>query len=330
MRVAINGFGRIGRQFFRIAWDDPEVDIVHVNDIADPETLATLLELDSTYGRWSHEVRAREDGLEVQGRSVAVTAEKDPSKLPWHEREVDVVVESTGIFTTREKSRQHLDAGAKKVLITAPGKSELDGDFVIGVNEEHYDPHAHQIISIGSCTTNCLAPLVKVLHDQLGIERGLMTTVHAYTNDQNLLDGPHKDLRRARSAADNIVPTSTGAARAISKVLPDLQGKLDGMALRVPVPCGSVVDLTCTVMKETSAEAVNDMMRQAAEGRMKGVLAVADRPLVSRDIVGRTESSILAPQDTRVQGGVMVKVLSWYDNEWGFSNRLVDMVKRMS
>jgi glyceraldehyde 3-phosphate dehydrogenase len=329
MRVAINGFGRIGRQVLRIAWERPDFDIVHINDITDAATLATLLKYDSTYGVFGHEVRGGEGALHVDEQRIDVTAEKDPGNLPWRDKEVDVVIEATGKFKTREDAQKHRDAGARKVLITAPPKGPVDGNFVLGVNADQYDAGEHHIISIGSCTTNCLAPIAKVLHEELGIEHGLMTTVHAYTASQNLLDGPHKDMRRARSAADNIIPTSTGAAKAIGTVLPDLDGKLDGMAMRVPVPCGSIVDLTARVGAETNPDAVNSMMRKWADEPMKGVLEIADAPIVSRDIVGNPASSIQVPEDTRVQGGRLVKVVSWYDNEWGFSNRLVDMVERM-
>ena len=330
MKVAINGFGRIGRQVLRICLEDAEApDVVHVNDVADAATLAHLLKYDSTYGVWDHDVSASGSTLVVDGREIRMTAEKDPADLPWRDEGVDVVLEASGVFRKREEAQQHLDAGAKKVLISAPGKSPLDGDFVIGVNDERYAADEHDIISIGSCTTNGLAPMAKVLHDEFTIVRGLMTTVHAYTATQNLLDGPHKDLRRARSAAENIIPTSTGAAEAIGKVIPDLQGKLDGMALRVPVACGSITDFTCVVEKGTSVEQVNEAMGRSSEGRMKGVLQIAPAPIVSRDVIGNTHSCVFSADDTFVKDGTLVKVLGWYDNEWGFSRRAVEMMARM-
>lgn len=330
MKIAINGFGRIGRQVLRICLDDAAApEIVHVNDIADPATLAHLLKYDSTYGVWDREVTADESSLIVDGRGIRITSEEDPGKLPWRDAGVEVVLEASGVFRDRDQARRHLDAGARKVLISAPGKSPLDGDFVIGVNHEAYDPESHDIISIGSCTTNCLAPMAKVLHDEFTILRGLMTTVHAYTSTQNLLDGPHKDLRRARSAAENIIPTSTGAAEAIGKVIPDLQGKLDGMALRVPLACGSITDFTCVVDKETSIEEVNQAMGRHAQGSMRGVLQIAPAPIVSRDVIGNPHSCVLSADDTFVQDGTLVKVLGWYDNEWGFSRRTVEMMSRM-
>ncbi len=330
MKVAINGFGRIGRQVLRICLEDAEApDVVHVNDVADAATLAHLLKYDSTYGVWDHDVSASGSTLVVDGREIRMTAEKDPADLPWRDEGVDVVLEASGVFRKREQAQQHLDAGAKKVLISAPGKSPLDGDFVIGVNDERYAADEHDIISIGSCTTNGLGPMAKVLHDEFTILRGLMTTVHAYTSTQNLLDGPHKDLRRARSAAENIIPTSTGAAEAIGKVIPELQGKLDGMALRVPVACGSITDFTCVVEKGTSVEQVNEAMRRASEGRMKGVLQIAPAPIVSRDVIGNTHSCVFSADDTFVKDGTLVKVLGWYDNEWGFSRRAVEMMARM-
>jgi len=330
MKIGINGLGRIGRQVLRICTDDPAApDVVHVNDLAGPKTLAHLVKYDSTYGVWEREVAATNGAIIIDNREIRVTSEKDPSRLPWREAGVEVVLESTGVFRKREDARQHLDAGAARVLISAPGKSPLDGDFVIGVNDGEYDSGKHEIISIGSCTTNCLAPMAKALHDEFTILRGLMTTVHAYTASQNLLDGPHKDLRRARSAAENIIPTSTGAAQAIGKVIPELDGKLDGMALRVPLPCGSIVDLTCVVERETTVEAVNDAMRRHAEGPMNGVLEIAPASIVAKDVIGNTHSCVFSAQDTFVQDGTLVKVLAWYDNEWGFSRRTVDMIARM-
>ncbi len=330
MKAAINGFGRIGRQVLRLCLEDKGApDIVHINDLTDAQTLAHLLKYDSTYGVWDHEVTTKESVLVIDGQEIRITSEKDPSKLPWRNEGVDIVLEATGAFRKREQAQQHIDAGAKKVLISAAGKSPLDGNFVIGVNHEEYNPENEHIISIGSCTTNCLAPMVKVLHDEFTILRGLMTTVHAYTASQNLLDGPHKDLRRARSAAENIIPTSTGAAEAIGKIIPKLDGKLDGMALRIPVSCGSITDLTCVVDKETSVEKVNEAMKRHSQGAMKGILQIAPAPLVSRDIIGNTHSCIFNSEDTFVRDGVLVKVLGWYDNEWGFSRRTVDMMSQM-
>jgi glyceraldehyde 3-phosphate dehydrogenase len=329
MRIAINGFGRIGRQVMRLAWEREELEVGHINDLVDAETLAYLLRYDTTYGTWDRHVEADDGALIIDGRRIPVSAEKDPANLPWKDDSIDVVIEATGIFRTREKAEKHLHAGAKKVLITAPGKSALDGDFVIGVNEDLYDPARHHVISIGSCTTNCLAPMARVLHDELTIVHGLMTTTHAYTASQNLLDGPHKKLERTRAAAENIIPTTTGAAEAIGAIIPDLDGKLDGMALRVPVNCGSITDLTCRVEKETSVDAVSEFMEKRADGRMRGVLRVADAPIVSSDIVGDPHSCIFLPDQTRVMDGTLVKVLGWYDNEWGFSNRVVEMAAKM-
>lgn len=330
MNVAINGFGRIGRAFFRIAFDKQGVEVVGINDVGDAPTLAHLLKYDTVYGVWGKKVEAAGDGnLVIDDKRIPILGEKDPAKLPWKDAKVDVVLESTGKFTKKEDAKAHLDAGARKVLISAPGKSPLDGDFVLGVNEDEYDPKKHHIISIGSCTTNCVVPLAKVVHEEFTIERGLMTTVHAYTSTQQLVDGPHKDLRRARAAAANIVPTTTGAARMVGKIIRDLDGKLDGMALRVPVACGSIVDLTCVVKKRTSADEVNEAMKRWEQGRMKGVLKVAEAPLVSSDIIGTPYSAVVPPEDTVVLEGTLVKVLAWYDNEWGFSNRLVDMMAKM-
>jgi len=329
MRIGINGFGRIGRQVFRIAFDDPEIEFVHINDITDAKTLAHLLKYDSTFGVWDREVKSTENSIIVDGEEITISAERDPKSLPWADKKVDIVLESTGVFRKKEQAQWHIDAGTKKVLVSAPGKTPLDGDFVIGVNEEKYDAANHNIISIGSCTTNCLAPVVKVLNDEFTIIHGLMTTIHAYTNDQRILDLPHKDLRRARTAAQNIIPTSTGAAKAIGLIIPELKGKLDGMAIRVPVADGSIVDLTCVVEKETTVEDINDLMRAKAAGPMKGILQIAEDPIVSSDIIGNSHSSIFSPIDTRVMDGNFVKVLSWYDNEWGFSSRVVDMMKIM-
>ncbi|WP_337063213.1 type I glyceraldehyde-3-phosphate dehydrogenase [Kineococcus sp. G2] len=325
-KVGINGFGRIGRNFFRAALaSGADLEVVAVNDLTDAKALAHLLKHDSVLGKLAEDVRVDGDSIVVGSRSVKVLAERDPGKLPWGELGVDVVIESTGFFTDGEKAKAHVEAGAKKVVISAPAKND-DVTVVMGVNDGDYDPAKHTIISNASCTTNCLAPLAKVLNDAFGIERGLMTTVHAYTADQNLQDGPHKDLRRARAAALNIVPTSTGAAKAIGLVLPELKGKLDGYALRVPVPTGSATDLTVTLSREVSAEEVDAAYRAAAEGPLKGYLVYSDEELVSSDIVTDPASCIYDSGLTKVMGD-QVKVVGWYDNEWGYSNRLVDLVK---
>jgi glyceraldehyde 3-phosphate dehydrogenase len=326
IRVGINGFGRIGRNFFRAALTGgADIQLVGVNDLTDSATLAQLFQYDSIYGRLPHEVKASGDEITVAGQSFKVLAERDPAKLPWGDLGADVVIESTGFFTAAAKARGHLDAGAKKVIISAPAKNE-DFTVVIGVNDGGYDPAKHTIISNASCTTNCLAPMAKVLNDALGIERGLMTTIHAYTQDQNLQDGPHKDLRRARAAALNVVPTSSGAAKAIGLVLPELNGKLDGFAMRVPVPTGSATDLTATVSRETTVDEVNAAFKAAAEGPLAGVLSYNEDPIVSTDIVGDPSSCIFDAPLTKVIGD-QVKIIGWYDNEFGFSNRLVDLVK---
>jgi glyceraldehyde 3-phosphate dehydrogenase len=323
--VGINGFGRIGRSFFRAALQrSADIRVVAVNDLTDAATLGHLLKYDSILGRLDQEVKVAGNELTVGDRTVRVLAERDPAKLPWGELGVDVVVESTGVFTDATKARAHLDAGARKVLISAPAKNE-DITIAYGINDEKYDPAAHDIISNASCTTNCLAPLVKVLQDGLGIERGLMTTIHAYTQDQNLQDGPHRDLRRARAAAQNIIPTTTGAAKAIGLVLPEVSGRLDGYALRVPVPTGSATDLTVTVSRDTSADEVNALFKAAADGSLSGILTYTDDPIVSSDIVTDPSSCIFDAGLTKVLGN-QVKVVGWYDNEWGFSNRVVDVV----
>ncbi|MCC3274702.1 MULTISPECIES: type I glyceraldehyde-3-phosphate dehydrogenase [unclassified Arthrobacter] len=323
-RVGINGFGRIGRNYFRAALEqNADLDIVAVNDLTSPETLAHLLKYDSVTGRLGADLEVREGNIVVGGKTIKVLAERDPSNLPWKDLGVDIVIESTGFFTKAEDAKKHLDAGAKKVLISAPGKGS-DITVVMGVNDGDYNPASHNIISNASCTTNCLGPLAKVLHEAFGIERGLMTTVHAYTADQNLQDGPHRDLRRARAAALNIVPTSTGAAKAIGLVLPELDGKLDGFALRVPVPTGSVTDLTVTVGREASVDEINDVYKTAASGPLAGILRYTDEPIVSSDIVTDPASCIFDSGLTRVMGNE-VKVVGWYDNEWGYSNRLVDL-----
>ncbi|MCG2621366.1 type I glyceraldehyde-3-phosphate dehydrogenase [Arthrobacter sp. I2-34] len=327
VRVGINGFGRIGRNFFRAALaQGADLEIVAVNDLTDPETLAHLLKYDSVTGRLGADVQVDGGDLVVGGRPIKVLAERDPGNLPWKALGVDIVIESTGFFTDAAAAEKHLVAGAKKVLISAPAKGE-DITIVMGVNDHLYDDAAHRIISNASCTTNCLAPLAKVLNDNFGIEHGLMTTVHAYTADQNLQDGPHKDLRRARAAALNIVPTSTGAAKAIGLVLPELKGKLDGFALRVPVPTGSATDLTVTVSREVTAEEVNAVYKAAAAvPQWSGILAYTEDPIVSSDIVTDPASSIFDSGLTRAIGN-QVKVVSWYDNEWGYSNRLVDLAE---
>jgi glyceraldehyde 3-phosphate dehydrogenase len=324
VRVGVNGFGRIGRNFYRAAVAArADLEVVAVNDLTDTQTLAHLLQYDSILGRFPGEVRATADEISAGGQTFKAFAERDPSKLPWGEVGADVVVESTGIFTDAEKAKVHLAGGAKKVIISAPASNE-DATVVIGVNDGEYDPAKHTIISNASCTTNCLAPLAKVLDDTFGIERGLMTTIHAYTQDQNLQDGPHTDLRRARAAALNIVPTSTGAAKAIGLVLPQLKGKLDGYALRVPVPTGSATDLTVTLGRETSVDEVNAAYKAAAEGPLKGILTYTEAPIVSSDIVTDPASCIFDAGLTKVIGQ-QVKVVGWYDNEWGYSNRLVDL-----
>ncbi|WP_027020491.1 type I glyceraldehyde-3-phosphate dehydrogenase [Corynebacterium sputi] len=327
VRVGINGFGRIGRGFFRAAREKgADVEIVAINDLTDNATLAHLLKYDSVMGRLGTDVTHDDSSITVDGKRIAVSAEPDPTKIPWKDADVDVVVECTGFFTDGDKAKAHFEGGVKKVVLSAPGKN-IDGTFVVGVNDSTYDPEKHNIISNASCTTNCLAPMAKVLEEEFGIERGLMTTIHAYTGDQRLVDAPHSDLRRARAAAINMVPTSTGAAKAVSLVLPDLEGKLDGFAIRVPVPTGSATDLTFTAKKPVSVEAVNAAIEKAAaDGPLKGVLAYSEEPLVSTDIVGDAHSSIFDSGLTRVIGD-QVKVVSWYDNEWGYSNRLVDLTE---
>ena len=326
-RVAINGFGRIGRNFFRAALaQGADLEIVAINDLTDAKTLAHLLKYDSVMGRISESVEVKDDGLLVGGKTVRVLAERDPAQLPWKDLGVDIVIESTGFFTKAGDARKHIDAGAAKVLISAPG-SDVDLTVVLGVNDGDYDPQAHHIISNASCTTNCLAPLAMVLHENFGIERALMTTIHAYTADQNLQDGPHRDLRRARAAAINVVPTSTGAAKAIGLVLPELKGKLDGYAIRVPVPTGSATDLTAQLSREVTVEEVNAAYKMAAaDERLAGILTYSEDPLVSSDIVTDPASSIFDSGLTKVIGD-QVKVVAWYDNEWGYSNRLVDLAE---
>jgi glyceraldehyde 3-phosphate dehydrogenase len=323
--VGINGFGRIGRNFYRAAAaQGADIEIVAVNDLTDNRTLAHLLKYDSILGRLDGDVSFTDDSIVVNGKSIAALAQRDPGALPWGDLGVDVVVESTGFFTDAEKAAAHVAAGAKKVIISAPAKGE-DATIVMGVNHETYDPASHTIISNASCTTNCLAPMAKVLNDEFGIVKGLMTTIHAYTNDQVILDYPHSDLRRARAAAINMIPTSTGAAKAIGLALPALKGKLDGYAMRVPVPTGSATDLTATLSREVSRDEVNAVMKAAAEGPLKGILEYTEDPIVSSDIVTSPASCIFDAGVTIAMGDT-VKILGWYDNEWGYSNRLVDLV----
>ena len=328
IRVAINGFGRIGRNVLRAAKQSPSsnLDFVAINDLTSSATLAHLLKYDSVHGAYPGSVEVTGDGLVVDGDEILVFSEPDPANLPWRELGVDVVVESTGRFRTRELASKHLEAGAAKVVISAPAKDE-DITIVLGVNEDLYDPDGHHIISNASCTTNCLAPVAKVLTERFGFVRGLMTTIHAYTSGQAVLDGPHKDLRRARAAAVSMIPTTTGAAKAISLVLPELEGKLDGMAIRVPTPDVSVVDLVAEVETDVSAEQVNDALRAAAESDLAGFLRVEEQPLVSADFTGEPASSVVDALSTAVMDGRMVKVLAWYDNEWGYSSRVVDLVE---
>ena len=323
-QVGINGFGRIGRNVFRAALNNPEINIVAVNDLTDAKTLAHLLKYDSVHGILDAEVKADGDAIIVNGKRIQVLAERNPADLPWGKMGVEIVVESTGIFTAKEKAEAHIQAGAKKVIISAPATGE-DVTIVLGVNEDKYDPKNHHVVSNASCTTNCLAPFVKVLNDSFGVKRGMMTTVHSYTNDQQILDLPHKDLRRARAAAENIIPTTTGAAKAVGLVLPELQGKLNGFSLRVPTPNVSVTDLVAELDKSVTAEEINDALKTAAAGPMKGILDFSDEPLVSKDYNGNPHSSIVDGLSTMVIEGTMVKVVSWYDNEWGYSNRVVDL-----
>ena len=325
VRVGINGFGRIGRNFFRaVLASGADVEVVAANDLMDTKTIAHLLKYDSVLGVLTDEVSATEDSITVGDRTIKIFAERDPAAIGWGEVGADVVIESTGFFTDATKAKAHLDGGAKKVIISAPAKNE-DATFVMGVNHEDYDPSSHHVISNASCTTNCLAPMAKPLHDELGIVKGLMTTIHAYTSDQNLLDGPHRDLRRARAAALSIIPTSTGAAKAIGLVMPDLKGKLDGYALRVPTPTGSATDLTFESGRETTVEEVNAIVKAAAEGPLNGFLKYTEDPIVSSDIVTDPHSCIFDAGLTKVIGN-QVKVVGWYDNEWGYSNRLIDLV----
>ncbi|PLX84763.1 MAG: type I glyceraldehyde-3-phosphate dehydrogenase [Desulfuromonas sp.] len=325
-KIAINGFGRIGRNVLRAAKDMPGIEIVAINDLTDAKTLAHLLKYDSVHGVFSAEVEVADDAIVVDGKRIKVLAQRDPASLPWKELGADIVIESTGLFTSKETAGKHIAAGAKKVIISAPGKN-VDLTVCMGVNEADYDPASHNIISNASCTTNCLAPVAKVLLENFGIVKGMMTTIHAYTNDQRILDLPHSDLRRARAAALSMIPTTTGAAKAVSLVLPELAGKLDGMAIRVPTPNVSVVDLVVETEKDATAGAVNAALQAAAEGPLKGILGYTEAPLVSCDFNGAAVSSTVDAMSTNVIGGKMVKVLSWYDNEWGYSNRVLDLVE---
>ncbi len=328
IKVAINGFGRIGRQTLKALSEGyPGVNVVAINDLVDTETNAHLFKYDSTYGRFGGELKTDGDNLVVNGDTITVFKERDPEKLPWGELGIDVVVESTGVFRKREGAIKHINAGAKKVLISAPASGE-DLTVVLGVNHEDYDPDKHHIVSNASCTTNCLAPAAKIVHDNWGIEKGFMTTIHSYTNDQALLDSPHKDLRRARAAAESIIPTSTGAAKAVALVIPDLAGRFDGMAMRVPTPTVSIVDFVALLNKPTTTEELNAAFKAASEGPLKGILGFEEAPLVSMDFKGNPASSIIDAQST-MANGTMIKVVTWYDNEWGYSSRVADLINYM-
>lgn len=329
IRIGINGFGRIGRNILRAAWDRTDLEIVHINDLTSDDMLAALLQNDSVHGRFSHAVSAVNGGIQIGDRVVSTTAERDPSKLPWGDKGVDIVLECTGIFASADKASAHRAAGAKRVIISAPAKGDIDATFVVGVNHQTFDADKHFVVSNASCTTNCLAPLAFALQADIGITNGLVTTVHSYTMDQNLLDGPHKDFRRARAAALNMVPTSTGAAKAIGLVMPELAGRLNGMAVRVPTPNVSLVDLVFTASRDTTVEEVNEALTSAANGPLKGVLEASRAPLVSSDLIGNAHSSIADLDFTQVIDNRLVKVLSWYDNEWGFSNRMADLAVHM-
>ncbi|MGV8124032.1 MAG: type I glyceraldehyde-3-phosphate dehydrogenase [Candidatus Xenobiia bacterium LiM19] len=330
LKVAINGFGRVGRQVLKAFLHKyPDVEVVAINDITDAKTNAHLFKYDSNYGKYHGTVEAKDNELIIDGKHIKVLSEKDPSKLPWGELGVVMVVESTGIFTDAEKAKAHIAAGAKRVIISAPAKNE-DITIVMGVNEKMYDPEKHHIVSNASCTTNCLAPAAKVVHDNFKIQKGLMTTIHSYTNDQKILDLPHKDLRRARAAGLSMIPTSTGAAKAVALVIPDLKGKVDGFAMRVPTPTVSVVDFVCTVEKSTTAEEINAAFKKASEGEMKGFLGYSDEPLVSIDYKEDERSSIVDSLSTKVIDGNLVKILTWYDNEWGYSVRVADLAHYMA
>jgi glyceraldehyde 3-phosphate dehydrogenase len=329
IRVAINGFGRIGRLVFKAAQYDEEIDFVAINDLTDAKTLAHLLKYDSVHGRFPEKVAVEGDSLVAGKRKVKVIAQKDPAQLPWSDMGVDIVVESTGVFRKKEQLENHLKGGAKKVVLTVPAKDQIDNTIVLGVNTDTLKS-SDKIVSNASCTTNCLAPIAKVLHDNFGIVRGQMTTIHGYTNDQRLLDLPHSDLRRARGAAISMIPTTTGAARAVGKVIPELNGKLDGVSVRVPVSDGSLVDLVAELGKDVAVEEINEAMKKAAQGDMKGILEYCEDPIVSVDVVGNPHSSIFDSLSTSVMDGNFVKVFSWYDNEWGYSNRTLDLLKLMA
>ena len=328
-KVAINGFGRIGRNIYRAAINEPDIEFVAVNDLADAKTLGHLLKYDSVLGELSAEVEVKEGSLVINRKDIQVLGQKDPSALPWKELGVSIVVEATGIFIDREGASKHLSAGARKVLITAPARGE-DITIVMGVNENNYDPKTHHIISNASCTTNCLVPIVKVLMDNFGVKKGLMTTIHSYTNDQVILDFPHKDLRRARAAGLSMIPTTTGAATAVSKVLPELKGKMDGLAIRVPTPNVSLVDLVAEVEKDITVEMVNGALKKSAEGELSKYMEYCELPLVSRDFNGNPHSAIVDASFTRVTEKRMVKILAWYDNEWGYSCRVIDLIKHIA
>jgi glyceraldehyde 3-phosphate dehydrogenase len=327
-RIGINGFGRIGRSVLRVVEDRPDIEVMAINDLFENAQLAYLFKYDTVMGVYGGDVHSDDEALYVDGRRIAMTEEKDPGRIPWADLGVDVVIEATGVFRTRAPLEKHLAAGAKKVILTVPPKDDIDAIIVIGVNDETLSP-SHRIVSNASCTTNCLAPVAKILDEAFGIEEGFMTTVHAYTNDQRLADVPHKDLRRSRSAAQNIIPTTTGAARAVGKVLPRLKGRLDGMAMRVPVPDGSIVDLTCRLKKPARTEQINAAVRAAAEGPLARIVEYSEVPLVSSDIIGNPHSSIFDALSTDAAGDGYARVLAWYDNEWGYSNRVVDLVDRL-
>jgi glyceraldehyde 3-phosphate dehydrogenase len=328
VRVAINGFGRIGRMVFRAGYKNPKINFVALNDLTDTKTLAHLLKYDSVHGIFPGTIKATKDALIVGGKKIKVFAERDPAALPWKDEKVDIVVESTGFFTKVEDCQKHITAGAKKVLLSAPAKGDMPL-FVIGVNDNDYKKAKHHVISNASCTTNCLAPLVKVLDDSFGIAKGFMTTVHSYTGDQKMVDAPHKDLRRARTAGVSIIPTTTGAAKAVTKVIPRLKGKLDGMAMRVPTPDGSITDFVFVTKKATSIEEINKAIKKASSGKLKGVIEYCEDPIVSRDIVGNPHSSIFDSLSTLQIDSRFFKIVSWYDNEWGYSNRMVEMLTKM-
>lgn len=328
VKVGINGFGRIGRNVFKVLVDKygNDIEVVAINDLTDPETLAHLLKYDTLYGKFNGTVEATENSIIVNEKEIRIFAERDPKNIPWRLQGADIVIESTGLFTDATKAKTHIEAGAKKVLISAPAKNE-DITIVLGVNEDKYDAKNHNIISNASCTTNCLAPFAKVLDEKFGIVQGLMTTIHSYTNDQKILDAPHKDLRRARAAGESMIPTTTGAAKAVALVLPQLKGKLNGMAVRVPTPTVSMTDLVCELGKSVSVEEVNGALREAAEGKLNGILGFSEEPLISMDFRGDERSSIVDALSTMVMGDNLVKVVAWYDNEWGYSNRLADLTK---